>query len=119
MNPRNKALAGAFLSMLILYYVLHRFVYGPVAGVAVPGWVALFVSGAVATCFLDWVNQTVRDPVRSAVIIAISQVIVVHVYGWLRGDVDLVAGVVGSVLMIAGWGVVGFVYGKLAGDADA
>ena len=119
MNPRTKALAGAFLSMLILYYLLHRFVYAPVAGVTVPGWVALIVSGAIATCFLDWVNQTVRDPVRSAIIIAISQVIVVHVYGWLRGEVDLLVGVVGSVLMIAGWGVIGFVYGKLAGDAGA
>ncbi|WP_419950051.1 hypothetical protein [Candidatus Palauibacter sp.] len=119
MNPRNKALAGAFLSMLILYFLLHRFVYEPVAGVALPGWVALIVSGAIATCFLDWVDQTVRDPVRSALIIAISQVIVVHVYGWLRGDVELLAGVVGSVLLIAGWGLVGFIYGKLRGDTGS
>ena len=119
MNPRIKAQAGAFIAMIVLVYVLYRFVYIPVAGTTMPGWVAIIVSGAIATCFLDWVNQTVRNPVRSAVIIAISQVIIVHVYGWLRGDVELVAGIVGSVLLIAGWGLVGFIYGKLRGDADA
>ena len=116
MNPRTKAQAGAFIAMIVLFYVLYRFVYIPVAGTTMPGWVALGVTCLVATCFLDWANRSVGDPVKTAVIIAISQAIFTNVYGWLRGDVELLAGVVGSVLMIAGWGVVGFVYGRLAGD---
>ncbi|WP_419166088.1 hypothetical protein [Candidatus Palauibacter sp.] len=117
MNPRIKAQAGALVAMIVLFYVLYRFVYIPVAGATMPGWVAIVVTCLVATCFLDWVNRSLGDPVRAAVIIAISQVIFTNVYGWLRGDVALVAAIIGSILLIAGWGVVGFVYGKLAGDA--
>ncbi|WP_419162433.1 hypothetical protein [Candidatus Palauibacter sp.] len=119
MSARTRGQAGAFVAILILYYILHRFVYEPVSGVAVPGWVALIVGGAISVCFLDWVNQTVRSSIRSAVIIAISQAIVVHVYGWLRGETELVTGVVGSVLLIVGWAAVGFVYGKLGGDVHS
>ena len=43
----------------------------------------------------------------------LSTMIVLHAYGWLRGEVDLLAGLVGSVLMVAGWGLVSFVDGKL------
>ncbi len=85
MNPRIRAQAGALLSMIVLFYVLYRFVYVPVAGATMPGWVALVVTCLVATCFLDWVNRSLRDPVRAAVIIAISQVIITNVYGWLKG----------------------------------
>ena len=67
----------------------------------------------------DWVNVSVGNPVRSGLIVALSQILLVDVYYAMNGMRGIAAAGASAVLLIVGWTAVGLVYGMLSGGAPA
>ena len=68
--------------------------------------------------FYDWVNQQVNHPIKSAMIVAVSQILLVDVYYVLTGQRPMMQAAASVVVLLIGWGAAGMVYGKLL-DADS
>ena len=78
-------------------------------------WISLAIISVLSAVFLDWINQSVNQPMKSAMIIAISQILLVDVYYVLNGSRGVGPAFASIVVLLAMWGVAGTVYGKLVG----
>ena len=74
---------------------------------------ALTIASVVFVLYFDWVNQQVGNPVRSAMIIALSQILLVDVYYVLNGQRTMMVAGASAVVLLVGWVAGGMVYGKL------
>ena len=80
----------------------------------VPAWLSLAIVSVLSILFYDWVNQCRRGSrSASAMIVAVSQILILDVYFVLNGTRGIAAAGAGAVLLLVGWGVIGVVYGKL------
>ena len=61
--------------------------------------------------FLDWVNQSIGNPIRSAMVIGVSQILLVDVP---TGTREIGVALASVVVLLVGYGITGFVYGKLS-----
>jgi len=61
--------------------------------------------------FLDWVNQSIGNPIRSAMVIGVSQILLVDVPNGTR---EIGVALASVVVLLVGYGITGFVYGKLS-----
>lgn len=77
---------------------------------------ACFLSGPVLV--LDWAIQRFGQPVKVALVIALSQIILV-IDLVLRGERGLATGAAGSVLILVTWITMGFAYSRARSDADS
>ena len=84
-----------------------------------PAWASLAVSSVFLILLYDWVNVSVGSPIRSGLIVALSQIVLVDVLYVMNGTRGIAAGAASAAVLIVGWTVVGFVYGKLSGGAPA
>ena len=121
MSDRMKPLLGALVVGYIVNTVLVNYLYAPVAasdmseGVGLmPGWAALLVFSVIVLLYFDWVNQSLANPMKSALIIAVSQILLVDVYYVLLGNREITTAVVSAVVLLGGYCTIGFVYGKLS-----
>ena len=124
MSDRIKPLLGALVAGYIVNLVLVTYVYLPVAAedirigsggeALMPGWLALGIFSVVVILFFDWVNQSLGNPMKSALIIAVSQILLVDVYYVLLGNREITTAVVSAVVLLGGYCTIGFVYGKLS-----
>ncbi len=64
--------------------------------------------------FLDWVNQSIGNPIRSAMVIGVSQILLVDVSYVLNGTREIGVALASLVVLLVGYGITGFVYGKLS-----
>lgn len=125
MSERLKSLGGAFATALVLGFVGVQYVYGPLAaadapaGALVPAAAALALYVLLGVLFFDWVDQQVHAPVKSAMIVAVSQILLVDVYYVLNGTRGIAAAAASAAVLVVSWGGAGFVYGKLLGDGGA
>ena len=74
----------------------------------------LGIFSVIVILFFDWVNQSLRKPIRSAMIIACSQILIVDVYYVFIGSREIMTAGVSAVVLLAGYCTIGFVYGKLS-----
>ncbi len=120
MSDRWKPILGAIVAAYIINFAGVTYFFGPIAandtsaGAMVPGWLSLAIVSVLLVLFYDWVNQAVGSPVQSAMIVAISQVLLVDVYYVLNGTRGLATAGASAVLLLVSWGVIGMVYGKLS-----
>lgn len=116
---RVLAVLGAYLAVSILQFVGVVYVYRPFAGAEpageplVPRALGFALSMALLVLFHDWVTVRVRSPLTAALIIAVSQVLLVDIDYVLSGERSVAAGAASAVVLLASWGVAGFVYGRI------
>jgi hypothetical protein len=124
MTERMKPILGAMVTAIIVNYIGVYYFYGPIAesaapsGLELPRGVALMIAMVFFILFYDWVNQQVNHPIKSAMIVAVSQILLVDVYYVLAGQRPMMQAAASVVVLLIGWGAAGMVYGKLL-DADS
>jgi len=124
MTERMKPILGAMFTAIIVNYIGVYYFYGPIAesaapsGLELPRGVALMIAMVFFILFYDWVNQQVNHPIKSAMIVAVSQILLVDVYYVLTGQRPMMQAAASVVILLIGWGAAGMVYGKLL-DADS
>jgi len=84
-----------------------------------PPWASLAVASVSLILLYDWVNVSVGNPVRSGLIVALSQILLVDGLYVMNGTRGIAAAGASAAVLIVGWTVVGIVYGKLSGGAPA
>ena len=124
MSERMKPILGALVTAYVFFYLGTMYFFGPILAndapaEMMPAWASLAVVSVLLILLYDWVNVSVGSPVRSALIIALSQILLVDVYYAMNGSRGLAAAGVSAALLIVGWTAVGIVYGKLSGGAPA
>ena len=124
MNGDMKAMVGAVVTGFVVFYVLTTYVFNPVMANDVPGaamnpFLTLAVVSIVGVVILNWINGAVGNPMKSGAIIAICQIALVDIYYPMGGQRGWTAAVVSAVVLLVGWSVVGFVFGKLSGGSAA
>ncbi len=125
MSERMKPILGALVTAYIIFYLGVTYFFGPIvandapAGPMMPAWASLAVGSVFLILLYDWVNVSVGSPIRSGLIVALSQIVLVDVLYVMNGTRGIAAGAASAALLIVGWTVVGFVYGKLSGGAPA
>ena len=124
MSERMKPILGALVTAYIVFYLGLTYFFGPIlandapAGPMMPAWASLAISSIFLVLFYDWVNVSVGSPVRSGLIVALSQILLVDIYYPLNGTRGIAAAGASAALLIVGWVVIGIVYGKLLGGAS-
>ena len=125
MSERMKPILGALVTAYIVFYLGTTYFFSPIlandapAGPMMPAWASLAVASVFFIVLYDWVNVSVGSPVRSALIIALSQIVLVDVYYAINGSRGIAAAGASVAVLIVGWTVIGTVYGKLSGGAPA
>ncbi len=123
MSARLKPLLGAMDTAYVIFLLGLMYFFGPInangapAGAMMPVWASLAVLTVLLVFFFDWVNVAVQNPVRSGLIVSLSQALLVDVFYVLNGTRGMAAAGASAVLLIVGWVVVGMVYGMLSGDS--
>jgi hypothetical protein len=124
MTERMKPILGAMITAIIVNYIGVYYFYGPIAasaapsGIDLPRGVALTIASIVFVLFFDWANQQVNNPIKTAIIVAVSQIVLVDVYYVLSGQRPLVQAAASAVVLLVGWVAAGMVYGKLLGGGS-
>jgi hypothetical protein len=119
MTERMKPILGAMVTAIIINYLGVYYFYGPIAesaapsGLELPRGVALMIAMVFFILFYDWVNQQVNNPLKSAMIVAVSQILLVDVYYVLTGQRPMMQAAASIAVLLVGWGAAGMVYGKL------
>ena len=125
MSERMKPILGALVTAYIIFYLSVTYFFGPIlandapAGPMMPAWASLAVTSVFLILLYDWVNVSVGSPVRSGLIVALSQILLVDVFYVMNGTRGIAAAGASAAILIVGWTVVGIVYGKLSGGAPA
>ena len=125
MSERMKPILGALVTAYIVFYLGTTYFFGPILAneappeAMMPAWASLAVASVFFILLYDWVNVSVGGPIRSGLIVALSQIVLVDFYYALNGSRGLAAAGASAALLIVGWTAVGIVYGKLSGGAPA
>ena len=119
MTDRIKPLLGALVAGYIVFFVAATYLYQPVAALPamdplVPTWLSLAIALVLLVLFFDWMNQAVGNPMKSGIIIAVSQILLVDCLYVLNGNREIESAVASVVVLLAIWCTIGFVYGKLS-----
>ena len=122
MSDRMKPILGALVAGFVVNYLGVTYFFGPIAADDVPGGAmmpmvaSLAVVSVLLVLFYDWVNQQIGHPMKSAMTVAISQILLVDVYYLISGQRGLVTAAASAALLLVSWAAIGFVYGMLQGD---
>jgi hypothetical protein len=125
MGSRMKPILGAIVTTLVIGYVGVAYFFGPLlasdapTGPMMPGWASLLVYAIVGVLFFDWVNQQINAPIKTAMVLAISQILLVDFYYVLNGTRGVVAAGASVVVLLVAWGAAGAAYGALLGSPSA
>lgn len=116
-----KALLGTVVVVFAVSLAANNYIYlpqstaNPAPGAPMlPFMAALALIAVIEVFLLEWVNQKVNNAMRSALIIALSQIALVDIYYVLNGTRSVVAALASAVTLLIIWLAGGFVYGKLS-----
>jgi O-antigen/teichoic acid export membrane protein len=124
MSDRMKPILGALVTGFVVNFLGVTYFYGPIAagdtsaGAILPAMASLGVVSVLLVLFYDWVNQQMGHPMKAALTVAVSQILLVDVYYALNGQRGMMAAAASAVLLLVSWGAIGFVYGMLQGDSS-
>lgn len=131
MIRRLPALIGAFLTLSVIYMIAgfvfldgaHIFDASSTGPLVLPV-IGFAISNGLYVLFYSWVVEQVGQPVKAALIVAISQLLLVDVDYVLGGQRSVVGGIVSALVLLVAWTMVGLVYEVLStrgkgGAADA
>jgi hypothetical protein len=114
-KPIIAALATA---LVVSSFGVVRF-YAPIADADAPGGppvplaLGFSVSIPLLVLFFDWVSRQMGSPMKAAMTVAISQLLLVDVDYVLSGKRGVAAGSASALLLLVNWSLIGAVYGKL------
>lgn len=123
MSGRVGAMAMATVAALAANFFGVVFFFRPIAendapsGELLPPVLGLLSYVLLSVAVLDWASRRFGQPVRIALVIAASQVILV-VDLVLRGERGIATGAAGSALILCTWLAMGFVYKKALFGSD-
>jgi hypothetical protein len=117
-------MVGTAITAFIVFWLGVRFVFGPVMADDQPGeplaqWLALAIASVFFVFLLDWAAGVTGNAVKAALIIALSQIVLVDIYYPLNGMRGWAAAGASIAVLLVGWWIVGMVYGKLSGRGGA
>lgn len=121
---RIGALAATAVVAVILTFLGVVYFFEPiatadsVAAPPVPPALGFLVYVLLSVLLLDWVSRQVGRPVKAALIIAASQIILVSVDFVLRGERGIATGAASAVLILVTWSAMGLVYGAVLTGAQ-
>lgn len=116
MARRVAAVGAAALVAVVVNFFGVVFFFRPIAeadsvGALPPPAIGFLVYILLSVLVLDWASQQFGQPVKVALVIAASQIILV-VDLVLRGERGPATGAAGSVLILVTWITMGFAYSK-------
>jgi hypothetical protein len=116
---RALGVLGVFLVVSTLQFVGVQYIYRPlvltepVGQPLVPRALGFALSMALLALFFDWVSRQMRHPVKAAMTVAISQILLVDVDYVLSGERTVAAGAASALVLLVSWGAAGLVYRRL------
>jgi hypothetical protein len=125
MTRRIGALTATAAVAAIVTFVGVFYFFEPIAaadsgaGPPVPAVLGFLVYIVLSVLLLDWVSGHVGRPVKAALIIAASQIILVSVDFVLRGERGVATGAASAVLILVTWSLMGAAYGAVLGEESA
>lgn len=125
MTRRIGALLATAAVAAIVTFVGVFYFFEPIASAnpptapPVPAAVGFLVYIILSVLLLDWVSRQIRRPMKAALIIATSQIILVSVDFVLRGERNIATGVASAVLILVTWTAMAAVYRAVLPDAKA
>lgn len=120
MRDQVKPLLGAFLALASFYLVGVLAFFGPIAAADRPGpplvprAAGFLVACALYIFLFAWLVRVTRSPMKAALAIALSQLLLVDVDYLLSGERGFAAAVASAVLLLVSWSATGWVYGRLS-----
>jgi hypothetical protein len=124
MSSRVQAMVGTAITAFIIFWLGVRFVFGPAIAndqpsASLPSWLALAIASVIFVFLLDWAATAIGNAVKAALLIALSQVVLVDIYYPLNGTRGWAAAGASIVVLLVGWWIVGTVFGKLSAGGGA
>ena len=122
MKTRIAALLATAAVAAIVTFVGVFYFFQPIASAnppsapPVPAVVGFLVYIILSVLLLDWVSRQIRRPMKAALIIAASQIILVSVDFVLRGERSIATGAASAVLILVTWITMAAVYRALLPD---
>ena len=119
MSERLKPMLGAYLALYVVAYCGVRFIFAgmlpeppfePILSMPF----ALLVFAAVVIVFFDWVVQQWGKPVKTAMILALSQILFVDVFYVFIGNRGIGVALTSAVILLIGAWAYGTAYAKLS-----
>ena len=120
MSDRLKPIVGAWVANFVVGFVGVTYIFGPMSADAPASSpmfstpVSIAVFGVIGILFFDWVVQQWGNPVKTAIILTISQILMVDVYYVLNGNRDVPAAVVSALILLASAWAYGTTYSRLS-----
>jgi hypothetical protein len=105
------AMVAVFVNFFGVVFFFRPISEGDSVGWVPPPLISFLVYVALSVIVLDWAVQRLGKPMKVAVVIALSQVILV-IDLVLRGDRGVATGAAGVVLIVVTWTAMGFAYSK-------
>ena len=122
MKRRIGALVATAAVAAIVTFVGVFYFFKPIASAnppsapPVPAAVGFLVYIILSVLLLDWVSRQIRRPMKAALIIAASQIILVSVDFVLRGERNIATGAASAVLILVTWTTMAAVYRAVLPD---
>ena len=114
------AAVGAIVTLVGVIYFFEPIASANVASAPpVPAATGFLVYIMLSVLLLDWVSEQMGNPIKAALIIAASQIILVSVDFVLRGERSIATGAASAVLILATWGAMGAVRSRFASSASS
>lgn len=119
MRDRVKPILAALAAGSIVMILGVVFLYGPIEAADTPTGplmhpgLGFLIYMALVIPFFDWVSQQMQAPMKAAMTIAISLILLVDVEHVLHGERGVWQGAASVVLLLTGWATIGWVYGAL------
>jgi predicted Kef-type K+ transport protein len=125
MARRIGALVATALVGAIVTFVGVVLFFEPIASAdppsapPLPAALGFLVYIILSVLLLDWVSREIGRPVKAALIISASQIILVSVDFVLRGERGIATGAASAVLILVTWTTMGSVYRAVLSDTKS
>ena len=119
MGSRMKPILGAWITAVVIVESAVRYIFSPLMPApafepVLAGLAGTLVFWLVMVLFFDWAVQRAGRTMHTALVIAISQILLVDFRYVLIGRREMVPALTSAVILMVAWFVIGKVYGKLS-----
>ena len=120
MSDRLKPIAGAWVANFVVAFIGVTYIFGPMSANAPESSpifstpVSIAVFGVIGVLFFDWVVQQWGNPVKPAMILALSQLLFVDVFYVFIGNRGIGVALTSAVILLIGAWAYGTAYAKLS-----
>ena len=119
-----KALLGTAIVSGVLGYLMNTYLFTPTlsadavaaaaAAAMVPAYVMWAVTSVIGAFVISWVTGMTGNGVKSGLVIAVSQIVLVDVFYVLDGRRALAAAAASAVVLLVSGVASGYTFGKLS-----